>query len=325
MTATLTPTYPSFIKKLKQTNTLIRRNTLTTLQVNIGKKCNQACHHCHVDAGPKRTEMMKKETIDRLLTLLAKAPAIKTVDITGGAPELHEHFRYFVSKLQNLGKTVIDRCNLTILLEPNQSDTAQFLAANKVQVVASLPCYTKENVEQQRGIGVFAKSIEGLKILNQLGYGKAGSELILNLVYNPIGAHLPPSQDELEKTYKARLQEDFSIQFNQLFTLTNLPIARFKHQLEREKKLDDYMQLLSNNFNPQAANGVMCTNLISVSWQGYIFDCDFNQMLELPYNGHPTSLWDIEQFSDIQTNIVFRDHCYGCTAGKGSSCQGALA
>lgn len=302
----------------------LKRDAVKILQVNIGKRCNQACHHCHVESGPNRTENMELETVERLLELLKKEPQIHTVDITGGAPELNPHFRYFVSEIRKMEKEIIDRCNLTVFFEEGQSDTPEFLAENKIQVVASLPCYKEDNVEKQRGKGVFGKSISALEKLNSLGYGKEGSGLILNLVYNPVGEHLPPEQTQLEADYHAHLKDEFGIEFNHLFTITNMPIKRYAHMLERDGRMKDYMQLLIDNFNPQAASAVMCTELVSISWDGKIYDCDFNQMLEIPLNWKSRNLWDIERFSNIESGIAVAGHCFGCTAGAGSSCGGAL-
>lgn len=313
-----------FVQTLKEHSIELRRGKITTLQVNIGWRCNQACHHCHVEAGPNRTENMDKNVIERLLYLLQKSPDIETVDITGGAPELNPYFREFVLAIRSMGKTVIDRCNLTVLYEKGQEATATFLADNNVQIVASLPCYSRDNVETQRGKGVFGKSIDGLLLLNGLGYAQEGSGLTLNLVYNPNGAFLPGDQAGLEIDYKQHLKEDFGIFFNNLYTITNMPIKRFAHYLEREGKMDEYMQLLIDNFNPLAAHDVMCKNLVSVRWDGQIYDCDFNQMLELPVGNQKTSIFDIENFEDVTSKIAVREHCYGCTAGSGSSCGGSL-
>lgn len=314
----------SFEQTLRTHDISLKRDAINILQVNIGKLCNQACHHCHVEAGPNRIENMELKTIDRLLELLAKEPQIHTVDITGGAPELNPHFRYFVSEIRKTGKEVIDRCNLTVFFEDGQEDTAEFLAKNKVQISASLPCYIEDNVEAQRGKGVFGKSISALEKLNNLGYGKEDSGLILNLVYNPIGEYLPPAQAQLEADYKEHLRKEFGIDFNQLFTITNMPIKRYAHTLTRDGKMKDYMQLLSDNFNPQAANEVMCGELVSISWDGKIYDCDFNQMLEIPLNWKPENIWNIEKFNNIKPDIAVANHCFGCTAGAGSSCTGAL-
>lgn len=264
---------------------------------------------------------MSTRNVDHLIRLLKNTPDINTIDITGGAPELNPNFRYFVKEIRKMDKQVIDRCNLTVLFEPGQEDTAEFLADHDVQIVASLPCYSRENVEAQRGKGVFGKSIDALLKLNNLGYGK---DKTLNLVYNPGGAFLPPAQDKLELDYKARLQEDFGIIFNNLYTITNMPIKRFLHDLKRDKKLAEYMQLLLDNFNPSAANGVMCKNLISVGFDGQIYDCDFNQMLDIPLNWQSINIADINSFDELDTNIAIANHCYGCTAGNGSSCGGAI-
>ncbi len=301
------------------------RAPLEILQVNVGKLCDLACHHCHVEAGPKRTEIMQAGTVARILELLVDAPGVHTVDLTGGAPEMNPHFRELVRGARALGKTVLDRCNLTILFRPGQEDTAEFLAAQRVKVIASLPCYTAANVEKQRGKHVFDPSIRGLHRLNALGYGKPGSGLELDLVYNPVGASLPPPQQKLEDDYRRELREHFGIVFNRLFTITNMPIKRFLHLLEREGRVEQYMQTLIDAFNPAAARNVMCRNLLSVSWDGQLYDCDFNQALELPLAGRRRTLWDIEKLTDCERDpIAFAEHCFGCTAGAGSSCGGAL-
>ena len=314
----------SFENALREHNIELKRESIKILQVNIGKRCNQACQHCHVESGPNRTENMELATVERLLELLAKEPQIHTVDITGGAPELNPHFRYFATEIRKMGKEVIDRCNLTVFFEEGQEDTPEFLAENKIQVVASLPCYKGDNVDAQRGKGVFGKSISALEKLNSLGYGKEGSGLILNLVYNPVGEHLPPAQAKLEEDYHAHLKDEFGIVFNHLFTITNMPIKRYAHMLERDGKMKDYMQLLIDNFNPQAAKGVMCSELVSIGWDGQIYDCDFNQMLEIPLNWQQRNVWDVQRFSNIEQGIAVASHCFGCTAGAGSSCGGAL-
>mgnify|MGYP003384997919 CR=1 FL=1 len=301
---------------------LVRHSAPSTAQINLGKLCNLACHHCHVEAGPKRTEIMTDATIARLLAVLADSPSINTVDLTGGAPELNPHFEPLVTQLRTRGYHVIDRCNLTVLYEVGQENTAAFLADNQVEVVASLPCYSELNVDAQRGSGSFSKSIQALQLLNGLGYGR-NNALPLNLVYNPTDAYLPPSQATLEAEYRQRLSEDFGIQFNHLLTITNMPIKRFEHQLIRANQYDDYMDLLFNNFNAEAAKGIMCKDIISVSWDGQLYDCDFNQMLEIPLHT-PRTLWDINSFTELQDNpIETNKHCYGCTAGTGSSCSGA--
>lgn len=307
----------------------LTRAAVEVLQINLGKRCNQACHHCHVDAGPKRKEEMDTKTAKRLMQLLAQSPETTTLDITGGAPELNANFRYLVQTARKMGKKVIDRCNLSILFEPGQETLAQFLADEGVEITASLPCYSQENVDKQRGKGIFDKSIRGLQLLNQLGYGQEGSNLELHLVYNPGGAFLPPAQVQLELAYKDKLMEDFGIVFNNLFTITNLPISRFRKSLERGGQLPSYMQLLEENYNEGTLENLMCRFQVSVGWQGHLYDCDFNQMLDIPTSTHlavrPT-IWDIESLSDLgRGNIAVENHCYGCTAGAGSSCGGALA
>lgn len=305
---------------------MIKRSDLDTVQINIGLKCNQQCVHCHVNSSPKRTEKMSLETIESVKSFLIKKN-IQTLDITGGAPELHPEFRNLVAYAKENNVHVIDRCNLTILSEPGMDDLAQFLASNQVEIVASLPCYSVENVDAQRGKGVFERSIAGLKQLNSLGYGKAEKNLILNLVYNPQGPVLPPAQEELEKAYKKELAERYSIEFNQLFTLCNMPIQRFGSTLISRNELSDYMALLKGSYRNENLENVMCRHLISIDWQGYVYDCDFNQMLNLNLRDdeqrvHISDLIDIDVEGDL---IAVRDHCYGCTAGQGSSCSGALA
>ena len=266
---------------------------------------------------------MTRETADQLLLLIDKTPSVKTVDLTGVAPELNPNFKYLVIQLRQMNKHVIVRCNLTVLFEEAQEDTAEFFAKHQVEVASSLPCYLEDNVDSQRDKGVFDKSIKDLQILNALGYGDNGSNLVLNLAYNPTGIHLPPEQQGLEQDYKKYLHENFGISFNQLFTITNISIKRFANQLKREVWLEDYIQLLIDNFNPQAAQGVMCKDLISIDWDGKIYDCGFNQMLELPVESK-TSLWDIKSFDEVDNTIVIDDHCYACTTGSGSSCGGSL-
>ena len=304
----------------------LRRATPTTLQVNVGKRCDLACHHCHVEAGPNRSETMNARTAARVLELLAREPRLATLDLTGGAPELCAQFRPLVEGARRLGREVIDRCNLTVLLLPDQADTAEFLAAHQVRIVASLPCYTRENVDQQRGRGVFAGSLEALRRLNQLGYGLPGSPLGLDLVYNPQGASLPPDQSALEVRYRAELRGLFGIEFHRLFTITNVPIRRFAHALAREGREKEYLSLLVSHFNPQTVEGLMCRQLVSVGWDGELYDCDFNQMLELPLGGRRRSVWDVEAFAPLAgERIATGSHCHACTAGAGSSCGGALA
>jgi len=306
----------------------IQRNRLKTLQVNLGYKCNQQCLHCHVDASPNRTEMMSSDTIKEIIKLLSSG-LIETLDLTGGAPELHPQFKHLVERASALDVHVIDRCNLTILNEAGQENLAEFLAAHQVEVVASLPCYSEGNVDGQRGKGVFESSIAGIKKLNELGYAQEGSAHVLNLVYNPTGPFLPPPQAQLETDYKEKLQQQFDIQFNQLFTITNMPIKRFGSTLISKGQFDEYMQLLKSSYSVENLNTVMCKDLISIDWQGYCYDCDFNQMLNLPAclnsNKGKTYVGDliVEELED--KSIVIADHCYGCTAGQGSSCGGALS
>ncbi len=302
----------------------LQRKAVDTLQINVGKVCNQACHHCHVEAGPKRTEAMTPETARRVLELLHSTPNIHTVDITGGAPEINENFRTLVEESRRLDKKVIDRCNLTILLEPGFEDLPEFLAAQDVEIAASLPCYTPENVDAQRGHGVFERSIRALQLLNSLGFGLHGSDLHLNLVFNPIGASLPPPQELLELEYKKHLHEQFGIEFHRLLTITNMPIRRFSDLLIRIGQKEQYIKLLADNFNPATVDRLMCRTLVSVSWDGRLYDCDFNQMLEMQIPEH-FSIWDIDSFDPtIGRPIHVASHCFGCTAGAGSSCGGTL-
>jgi radical SAM/Cys-rich protein len=304
----------------------INRDHLNTLQVNLGYKCNQTCQHCHVNAGPNRTEAMNQENIDLVLAVLKKHH-IECLDLTGGAPELNPLFKYLVSAARELGVRVIDRCNLTILSEPDQEGLAIFLAEHQVEVTASLPCYSEANVDKQRGKGVFERSIDGLQTLNALGYGQPDSGLVLNLVYNPQGPSLPPSQVELELDYKRELKKDFGITFNQLFTITNMPIQRFGSVLLSQGKFHDYMTLLKDAYRPENLETVMCRSLISVNWQGYLYDCDFNQMLDMPAmfaDINKPHLNDLLNDVSWQQPIKIGQHCYGCTAGQGSSCGGAL-
>jgi radical SAM/Cys-rich protein len=302
----------------------LQRGRLETLQVNLGYRCNQRCLHCHVDAGPHRTEMMPRATLELIPPVLS-ARRIEALDLTGGAPELHEDFRYLVTQARAIGVQVIDRCNLTILFEPGQEGLAGFLADNQVEVVASLPCYSLENVDRQRGTGVFDKSIAGLRMLNALGYGQPDSGLRLNLMYNPQGPSLPPNQQALEADYKRELRTHFDIEFNQLYALTNMPIKRFGSTLIAHGQFDGYMQLLKDNFHPANLEQVMCRSLLSVDWQGYLYDCDFNQQLGLPLTGHThRHLRDLLEQELGESPVCVADHCYGCTAGQGSSCGGAL-
>lgn len=302
----------------------LRAHGVSTLQVNVGKRCNQACHHCHVDAGPQRTEEMSLETVERVLDVLRRHE-FETLDITGGAPELNPHFRYLVSEGRKFCNRVIDRCNLTIFFEPGHEDLPEFLARHGTEVTASLPCYVMENVDQQRGGGVFEKSIVALQMLNALGYGGPDSGLVLNLVYNPIGPYLPPPQEKLERDYKRELAARYGIRFNQLFTITNMPINRFRHDLERHGALADYMDLLDGAFNPETLAGLMCRSLVSVGWDGTLYDCDFNQMLEMPVNqARPRHIRNFDHDLLCHRTIRTGSHCFGCTAGAGSSCTGSV-
>jgi len=299
------------------------RGGLETLQVNLGYKCNQSCVHCHVSAGPQRTEMMTPEVIEDVVAFL---PRVRTLDITGGAPELHPQFRSLVARARRMGRHVMDRCNLTILSEPGQDDLAAFLAAERVEVIASLPCYTEELVDRQRGTGVYERSIAALRVLNSLGYGREESGLALNLVYNPQGPSLPPAQDRLEIDYKRELARR-GVVFNRLYTLANMPIQRFGSALVSKGQFDKYLALLKRSHRDENLGAVMCRSLISVDWQGYVYDCDFNQMLGLPLSLKGEKRVRLAQLTErnLEGNpIAVRDHCYGCTAGQGSSCGGAL-
>ena len=296
-----------------------------TLQVNIGKVCNQTCTHCHVDAGPSRTEIMARETIEAVLSVIKNNPVITTIDITGGAPEMNPHFEYLVSECRGMGRQVIDRCNLTVFFVKGKTHLPLFLSDHQVEIVASLPCYSEDNVDQQRGKGVFDRSIAALRQLNELGYGKKDTGLVLNLVYNPLGPKLPPDQAELEIDYKHELRIRFDIEFNHLFTITNMPISRFLNDLRHTGAYDDYMALLVNSFNPRAIDALMCRTLVSVGWDGRLYDCDFHQMLDVPLSKDlPQTIHEFEIQSLIHRPIVMAQHCYGCTAGAGSSCGGAL-
>jgi radical SAM/Cys-rich protein len=329
----------SFAHRLASDGQTLSRRAITTLQINIGKMCNLACHHCHVEAGPSRTEIMTWPTMQRILGWLKqyKDPlGIKVVDLTGGAPEMNPHFRELVAALRGLNLHVIDRCNLTILLEPGYQDVPAFLAKHKVEVSASLPCYLGDNVDKQRGNGVFEGSIKVLKQLNALGYGQPDSDLRLDLVYNPIDYSLPPLQAPLEADYKKYLQQHFGIVFNTLWTITNMPIKRFEHALKRDGQFQAYMTKLTNAHNKANVDSVMCHSLVSIGWRGSVYDCDFNQMLQMPLDGplgiteehaveaKSKKLWDYSPDELIGRNIQTAAHCFGCTAGAGSSCTGAL-
>jgi len=305
----------------------LSRRALETLQVNLGYRCNQACLHCHVNAGPDRREMMARDTVDQVLAVL-RTRRIATLDVTGGAPELNAHFRYLVTEARKLGTRVIDRCNLTVLNEPGFEDLPAFLADQQVEVTASLPCYTRANVERQRGEHVFASSILALQKLNALGYAHNGTGLVLNLVYNPVGASLPPPQQTLKAAYERELRANFGIVFNELYTLANMPIARFGSALVTQGKFASYMTTLRAAHNPANLDGVMCRTLVSVDWNGYMYDCDFNQMLGIPLVAAGRMRRHV---ADLLATVIdgapiaVADHCYGCTAGQGSSCGGALS
>ena len=314
-----------FCRTLSDHKLSCRRKRTDVLQLNLGRLCNLTCNHCHVNAGPKRRELMTRETIDRILGWLAAAD-IHTVDVTGGAPEMMPDFRYLIRLLRKMSKveTIIDRCNLTILLEPGYEWLADFLTNHRVKIVASMPCYELENVDAQRGDGVFNSSIRALQLLNRLGYGRT-DDLILDLVYNPNGDFLPPRQTELEADYKRELKKHFDIEFHSLYTLTNMPIGRYASWLKHSGKLDAYMRLLIEAFNPASVAGLMCQNTLSVGWRGEVYDCDFNQQLGMQWkNGEPLFLWDLDPERLEGRPIALDKHCFGCTAGSGSSCGGAL-
>ena len=315
-----------FTEKLKLNGNGLRRRAVEVLQVNLGKYCNLACIHCHVEAGPTRTEMMSRENVDALLRFLDRSK-IPTLDITGGAPELHEDFDYLVESARKLGRHVMDRCNLTVIFEPGKDYLPEFFRRHQVELVCSLPCYSIENVDKQRGKGTFDGSIRALQIFNQLGYGQPESGLQLNLVYNPVGPHLPPPQEKLEQDYRRILCEQFAIEFNHLFCLTNMPITRYATHLKLRGEYGRYLELLEDNFNAATVDQVMCRNLISIGWDGWVYDCDFNQMLDLPITNEAGRRLHISSLTmDQLTNssIAVGDHCYACTAGAGSSCGGAL-
>ncbi|MBI2166952.1 MAG: arsenosugar biosynthesis radical SAM protein ArsS [Candidatus Omnitrophica bacterium] len=303
----------------------LRKSTVEVLQVNLGKLCNLACVHCHVEAGPTKTkENMDRRTAEAVVRFLERS-GVTTLDLTGGAPELNPNFRYLVEEAGRRGIHVIDRCNLTVLLLPGEMDLAEFLANHQVEIAASLPCYSKENVDKQRGRGTFDESIRALLKLNQIGYGKEGSGLLLNLVYNPVGPHLPPLQEELERDYRKRLWEDFGIVFNRLYTLANMPITRYAKVLKAFGQYESYRALLEKSFNPSTLDHLMCRNTLSVSWDGRLYDCDFNQALGLSMSsGRLFTIFDVIQEELTGFRIRTGDHCFGCTAGAGSSCKGAL-
>ena len=303
----------------------IHRGKVETLQINLGYLCNQACLHCHVNAGPTRKEQMTLDTIEEIVQLIDDVKP-KMVDLTGGAPELNVHFKYLVTEITKRRISIIDRCNLTILSEPGQEDLTQFLSKHRVIVTASLPCYSEENVDSQRGDGVFERSIDGLRQLNGVGYGKGNPDLQLHLVYNPIGASLPPPQKTLEKEYKQHLSENYDVSFDSLLTITNMPIKRFGSTLISRGEFGSYLQLLESSYQEKNLESVMCKTLLSIDWEGYVYDCDFNQMLGLPFGDteKKTHVRDLKM-AEIEGNpIAVRDHCFGCTAGNGSSCSGAM-
>lgn len=334
-----------FLKKCRETGVDLRPRSVSTLQANITKMCNQACVHCHVDASPRRREMMSRETMDACLEVLAAHKSIHTLDITGGAPELHPDFRYFVTAARKMGKEVLVRHNLTVTWDPHPvtkaslEDLPAFFAEAKVSIVSSLPYYQEFFTDRQRGSGVFKKSIKSLQMLNELGFGRSGSGRILNLIYNPVGSFLPAAQKDLERDYKQSLAQNFGVEFNELFALTNMPIHRFKAQLNRSGSYESYMETLIAAYNPTAASGVMCRDLVSVAYDGSLYDCDFNQMLEMQMRDQPgmeagSGLGDKKRLLTIQDfdltkmlsrEILVADHCFGCTAGCGSSCGGNTA
>jgi len=313
-----------FNENLRKLSIALERKRIDVLQVNLGKLCNQSCAHCHVDAGPNREEIMTRETVNHVLDFIA-ASQIKTIDITGGAPELNPNFEYFVSSLKNDNRHIIVRCNLTIILELPRKDLPPFYKKNRVELICSLPCYKQGNVDRERGQGVYKKSIEALKMLNKVGYGKEHSELALHLVYNPGGPFLPPSQKKLEAEYKKELLNQFGIVFNNLYVLTNVPINRYEKYLKKIGQYKNYLRLLKKNFNPNTIKHLMCKTQVNVGWDGKIYDCDFNQMLGLYlHNEKACKIGESTLKEIMEINIQTRDHCYGCAAGSGSSCGGSL-
>ncbi len=316
---------PPFERRLNQAGLFpLHATGIAVFQINAGKLCNQTCRHCHVDAGPDRPESMSRETTELCIAALARTD-IPTVDITGGAPELNPNFRWLVEQAHALGRHVMDRCNLSVLLLPSQADLAEFLAAHCVEIIASLPAYRASQTDAQRGEGTFEKSIEALRLLNRLGYGRPNTGLTVNLVYNPVGAFLPPRQEAIEAQFRRELRRQHGIEFNRLYTITNMPISRFLEFLIESGNYDAYMARLANAFNPVAAAGVMCRSMISVGWDGTLYDCDFNQMLDLPVDeGMPRHIRDFDPTRLSVRRIVTGNHCYGCAAGAGSSCGGAV-
>jgi len=321
------PAGPSFRQALASAGEPeLRRRAVTTLQVNIGLRCNLACTHCHVESGPKRREQLSEAGCRRVLELLERSPEVRTLDITGGAPELHPLFRELVAGARALGRHVMDRCNLTVFDEPGQADTPEFLAEHDVEIVASLPCHGPDDVDRQRGRGVFERSIAALRRLNALGYGTGDAERALVLVYNPAGAHLPPAQHTLEQDYREALATRYDVRFDRLIAIANMPIKRFARDLARSGRHDEYMALLVRSFNQETVDGLMCRTLVSVDHRGRVYDCDFNQALDLAPPRHAPTIWSIDRLSDLAGDRIATDsHCFGCTAGAGSSCGGALA
>lgn len=320
--------FPRFSDKLaNQGHRPFKPTEIEVFQLNIGKLCNQTCAHCHVDAGPdKKVENMDRQTLEQCLVMISAIPTIQVVDITGGAPEMNPHFRWFVEECTKMGKRVIDRCNLTIIMaNPKYRDLPEFLAKNKVHVVSSLPYFSKKRTDGQRGDGVFEDSIKALQLLNEVGYGKEGTGLVLDLVFNPSGAYLPGKQEELQAEFKRQLDRKFDIVFNELYAITNLPVARFLDYLVETGNYEEYMQKLVDAYNPMTVDGLMCRNTISVSWEGFLYDCDFNQMLDLPIAAKGRHITDFDVTELQNRNIVLNQHCYGCTAGAGSSCGGTVA
>ena len=316
----------SFAERLRSSGCSLSRRAVDVLQVNLGRYCNLACIHCHVESGPTRKEMMSRENVEAVLRFLART-GIPTLDITGGAPELHSDFAYLIASARKLGRHVMDRCNLTVLFEPGMEYLPEFFKLNEVELVCSLPCYSEENVDKQRGKGTFDASIRALQLLNEIGYGQIDGDLVLNLVYNPVGPHLPPRQDKLEQDYKKILCEQFGIAFNHLYCLTNMPITRYATHLKLRGEYDRYKELLESNFNGATLDQVMCRNLISIGWDGSVYDCDFNKMLEMPIPdavGNRLHIASLALDPVRERSIQVGDHCYACTAGSGSSCGGEL-
>lgn len=315
-----------FSEKIRQLSAPLTRRGVDALQVNLGRYCNLACIHCHVESGPTRTEMMSRETVDAVLAFLARS-SIPALDLTGGAPELHPDFDYLVESARAIGRHVMDRCNLTVIFEPGKNYLPEFFKRHQVELICSLPCYSEENVDRQRGKGTFELSIRALQRLNELGYGQPDSDLLLNVVYNPVGPHLPPPQEQLEQEYRQKLSAEFGIVFNHLFCLTNMPITRYAKHLRLRNEYDRYKDLLEKNFNAATLDHLMCRNLISIGWDGSVYDCDFNQMLDLALTDTAGQNLNVASltFETVATRrITIDDHCYACSAGSGSSCGGAL-